>query len=539
MSHKDVIRRVGAWPVLALFAFTLATSQVVTAAADPTLDVKASTADHSKFEELQLPFASGPEVTAACLNCHTEASKQLHKTTHWSWAFDNPITGQQLGKKNVINNFCVATATNWPRCTSCHIGYGWKDEKFDFTSEKNVDCLVCHDTTGTYKKFPAGAGHPAYKAKKFPPKKGKLFEPPDLNKVAQSVGNPTRQNCGACHFFGGGGDAVKHGDLDSSMFNPKRELDVHMGTDGLDFTCQTCHSTGSHEVAGSRYVTKSVDKEGVDVPGRGDQSRATCESCHGMRPHPEESNVKLNDHTDKVACQTCHIPEFARGNKRTKTWWDWSKAGAKGPNGKKIEKDANGDVTHHFKKGEFRWESNVVPTYRWFDGEIKYTLLGEKIDPSGVVPINGIKGDYNDPDSRIWPFKVMRGKQPYDTVNQILAVPHLFGKDDTAFWKNFDWGKALTTGLQARGQQFSGEYDFVETEYFWPITHMVATKEEALGCDACHARDGRLAGVNGFYMPGRDRYEWLDTIGWLLAGLALLGVLGHGLLRVFLHGRQK
>ena len=26
-----------------------------------------------------------------------------------------------------------------------HIGYGWKDNSFDFKSEANVDCLVCHD----------------------------------------------------------------------------------------------------------------------------------------------------------------------------------------------------------------------------------------------------------------------------------------------------------------------------------------------------------------------------------------------------------
>ncbi len=43
-----------------------------------------STADHSKFEELQQDFKSGPEVTQACLSCHTEAAKQLHKTTHWT-----------------------------------------------------------------------------------------------------------------------------------------------------------------------------------------------------------------------------------------------------------------------------------------------------------------------------------------------------------------------------------------------------------------------------------------------------------------------
>ena len=81
-----------------------------------------STADHSKFKELQGPFANGPEVTKACLACHTEAAKQLHKTTHWKWEFYNELTNQKLGKRTVVNNFCVAVATNWPRCTSCHIG---------------------------------------------------------------------------------------------------------------------------------------------------------------------------------------------------------------------------------------------------------------------------------------------------------------------------------------------------------------------------------------------------------------------------------
>ncbi len=494
-----------------------------------------STADHSKFEALQKDFAIGPEVTAACLDCHTEAAKQLHKTTHWTWAFNNELTGQELGKRNVVNNFCVATATNWPRCTSCHIGYGWKDESFDLTSEKNVDCLACHDTTGTYKKFPTGSGHPAYEDKEF---SGKLFKAVDLKKVAQSVGQPTRQTCGACHFYGGGGNGVKHGDLDSSMANPDKDLDVHMDADGLNFTCQRCHQTGSHQVAGSRYVTKAVDREGIVVPGKTTDLKATCESCHGMRPHPDSANAKLNDHTDKLACTTCHVPEYARGGFKTKMWWDWSTAGQKKDGKGLIKKDADGYPTYHFKKGDFVWEDNVVPEYAWFDGEVRYTLLGDPIDVADVVPINTIGGSPNDPDSRIWPFKVMRGRQPYDTVNQVIGVPHLFGKDEDAFWKSFDWGKALENGLMARGIKFSGEYDFLSTEYYWPITHMVAPKEKSLACDSCHSHDGRMAGIPGIYMTGRDRFGWLDQAGWALVLLTLAGVLGHAAVRVVTRNRR-
>ncbi|MET0054414.1 MAG: cytochrome C, partial [Candidatus Thiodiazotropha sp. 6PLUC10] len=86
-----------------------------------------STADHTKFEALQQNFESGPEVTKACLSCHTEASKQIHKTLHWNWKFTHPDTGQELGKKKIVNSFCGSIVTNYARCTSCHIGYGWKD----------------------------------------------------------------------------------------------------------------------------------------------------------------------------------------------------------------------------------------------------------------------------------------------------------------------------------------------------------------------------------------------------------------------------
>ena len=148
---------------------------------------KTTTADHSKFKELQKTFASGPEVTKACLACHTEAAKQVHRTKHWTWEFLNPDSSQRLGKKNVINNFCISVASNYAFCTACHVGYGWKDDNFDFTSEANVDCLVCHDTTGKYRKLPGLAGHPAYKEMELPPGSGKFVKPVDLTEVAQKI----------------------------------------------------------------------------------------------------------------------------------------------------------------------------------------------------------------------------------------------------------------------------------------------------------------------------------------------------------------
>ena len=244
-----------------------------------------STADHSKFKELQRPFQSGPEVTKACLTCHTEAAKQIHQTQHWKWEYVNPGTGQTLGKRHVINNFCTSVSSNYKSCASCHIGYGL-DDKFDFASQENVDCLVCHDATGKYKK-PAGfSGHPVTKDTEFPPGSGKIVRGIDLQTIAQKVGKTRRETCGTCHFYGGGGDAVKHGDLDSSLDRPDKALDVHMDAEGNNFTCATCHKTEGHQVPGSRYAPTAMDKGGAHIRGKADSTNpATCQACHGQAPH--------------------------------------------------------------------------------------------------------------------------------------------------------------------------------------------------------------------------------------------------------------
>ncbi len=493
----------------------------------------ASTADHSQFEELQQEFATGPEVTAACLRCHTEAAAQIHETLHWTWEYVNPDTGQELGKKNVINNYCVAIDSNEPRCTSCHVGYGYANDEFDFTSENNVDCLVCHDTTGDYKKFPVGAGHPVYETKEFPPGSGKMWEPLDLANIAQNVGATSRNTCGACHFYGGGGAAVKHGDLDPTMANPSYELDVHMSPDGENFTCATCHVEDSHSVSGSRYQAIGKDTHGVDLPAS-DGNPATCESCHGLRPMQDE---QLNDHVDQIACQTCHIPTYAR-EMQTKMWWDWSTAGRKDAEGKGIvEKDDNGWVTYDTKKGDFVWEKNVTPEYIWFNGTVTYTNLEPFADGAETVPINVLHGGPDDPDSRIWPVKLFKGIQPYDSGNNTLAVPHLFGKDENAYWKSYDWGLALEAGMAAYGADYSGEYGWIETEMLWPLNHMIAPKEQAVSCESCH-EDGLLDGMEGVYMPGRDHNELVHNTGVGLAWLAVVGIVVHGGFR-FRNGRKN
>lgn len=425
------------------------------------------------------PFKNGPAVTKKCLECHDKQAKDFMKTAHWTWSEKQKVKGKDVmvGKKNAINNFCVSLTSNWPRCTSCHAGYGWKDGNFDFTKAENVDCLICHDTTGTYKKFPAGAGHPAYQGdnKMF---LGKPWTAEvDLVKVAQAVGKPSRNNCGSCHFFGGGGDHVKHGDIDSSLAKPTAEVDVHMGK--LNFNCQTCHKTKDHAIPGESLLVS-----------QGEGLRVKCTDCHKAEPH---KNAIYNKHAKKVACQTCHIPAFAK-EMATKTSWDWSTAGKDMKDIPVVKIDGKDYKLYDKMKGTMEWGKNVVPSYYWYNGTAERVLPGDKIDPKGVVAINKPNGSRNDPKSKLMPFKMMKGMQPYDSVNNTLAVINTFGPptSESAYWVKYDWDKAIAAGMKAADQPYSGKYDFVSTTMVWQINHMVSPKDKSLKCGDCHGEKGRL-----------------------------------------------
>lgn len=499
-----------------------------------------STADHGKFEALKGPFADGREVTRACLECHTEAGHQFMKNIHWTWTYENEKTAQTLGKKHLVNTFCTNARGNEGMCAQCHAGYGWKDSSFDFSNQDNIDCVVCHDRTGTYYKTPNSTGSKACSI---------MFEdkqPIQWDKVAQSVGMPARENCGGCHFYGGGGDGVKHGDLDSSLIHPDRELDVHMDEHGPNFACTSCHVTDKHIWAGSRYDMIAHDTEGTGKPGQR-RDVATCESCHGNAPHDSAGlkGIKLDNHVDRIACQTCHIPEMARGGVATMVNWDWRTAGkTKNGEGYKEKNYTQGDGKHRatYKsiKGSFEYGENLVPHYAWFDGQMQYTTIDTNFDPvSGPVEINRFDGSADDPASRIWPFKRMHTVQPYDKINNTLVYMHLWGDDEDAYWGNYDLGRAIAVGMEKNEMPYSGEYGFVDTYSYWPITHMVAPKEEALACDDCHAEQGRLNGVTGVYVPGSGTNPLLNRIALGLIGLLLLGIVVHASVRVLFGKRGE
>lgn len=470
--------------------------------------------DHSMFTILKKDFKSPHEVTAACLSCHNKRGEEMMKTAHFLWEREEYIEGRGIvktGKKNLINNFCVSIGSSEELCNKCHAGYGYGDNTFDFTDQKNIDCLVCHDNSGTYAKMDQASGYP--------------IDTIDLSHASQHVGLPQMENCGSCHFLGGGGNNVKHGDLEMALLTADSEVDVHMGYDGTNMACTECHTAENHDIKGKMYSVSSMNR-----------GRASCTDCHSEQPHRDGN---LDGHVLKVSCQTCHIPTYAKVN-ATITHWDWSTAG-KLKDGKSFTiDDEDGNHLYYSKKGNFTWGKNLEPEYVWFNGTADHYFLGETIDTSEVVNINTLNGNYQDTESKIIPVKIHRAKQMYDTKTMQLMAPALHGpKGSGAFWSDFDWDAAAKKGMDYVGLEYSGEYAFTDTKMYWPVNHMVSKADQALSCTECHSKNGRLAELTDFYLPGRDSNPFIEKGGSSLILLTFLGVIGHGLLRILSKFKKK
>jgi octaheme c-type cytochrome (tetrathionate reductase family) len=412
------------------------------------------TPDHSKL--VTVTEKDTPQhVTAHCLDCHDRVGGDVLKSAHWNWKGLTPfISGHEhenIGLSEMIDNYTITMLPNLVETWSFHIGYSPNGGRFDPANTRNIDCLVCHDTTGNYRKDEKRNGLPA--------------ENIDLVEIAQKVGRPSRANCGLCHFNVGGGPNVKHGDLEPSFDSPSADMDVHMGM--VDMRCQDCHKTEAHRIAGMSFAAPVTE------------GRVTCEKCHGDHPHGITGYLSrhLDDHVRAISCEACHIPFFAVQTP-TLLSTDYSAAGQDKPGAL----DDHGMPMYDRKRGGLTWGKRVVPEYRWFDGNRKSYVLGDTIDPSSEVELNAPLGAKHIPESRIFPFKVHTAVQPYDKEKEALVAV----KFKDGYWQHFDWNRAIKEGMDLVGQEYSGQYGFVKTRMYTSIHHGVVPATEALGCSDCH-----------------------------------------------------
>jgi hypothetical protein len=294
-----------------------------------------------------------------------------------------------------------------------------------------------------------------------------------------SFGAITTTNCGSCHFDRRRQWCQAATWMKACISHGKPDV---LGGD-LDFQCTDCHLTKDHQILGrllaDNYTIQSTEQ-------------VSCTQCHVDQKHSDE---RLNAHLDAVACQTCHIPAVALEDP-TKVVWDWSKAGQSGR--------ADDHFTYLKIKGEFLYEKNYKPEYLWFNGSNGYRyLLGDKINSDGITYINKPAGNIQDPNAKIFPFKLHKAIQPYDRINDYLLQPITSGKD--GFWTDFNWDTAFGLASPFTGLNYSGEYAFTETYMYWPTTHMVQPVAHTPQCTDCHSN--WPPGLVSARIPG-DPMEW-------------------------------
>jgi hypothetical protein len=528
---------------------------------------------------------TGPEVCVAChegeaRDMHGSVHYQQNGLTDYVTNIDG--LGGERGfdfAATGINTYC-GTHENSPRftCAGCHVGNGrfpktpdqmnfplFPFEFEDLTVEQqdelaNIDCLTCHQEV--YKRFPdpsAGfedlvlenvalnsngllvestgstvirtslEGIPVVNDHDSDGRFDFLFVPADPTnpllegipaglmsitglQAAQTVHPTTRKSCLNCHAGAAGADGAKRGDLNSLMANPSITLDRHMSPAGSDMTCSDCHSAGNHRMLGRGLDLRPNDVPPATSTPAGDQF--ACTACHtASTVHNAVTNgATFARHVAKVACQTCHIPTYGKGV-ATEVYRDWQ----------------DPHVSQTACNGRGGWlpaeskDSNLVPSYAWFDGTSEVYYLGESLVDVPTVPLaadvaatfqasagpSAVNFDVNDPafvlgvsaaivdgsgainkalgaknpDAKIYPMKEHWGKLARHNDSNALI-----GHSTYEFFRTGDFDYAVEQGMAQSG--LTGSYDVVPVHTFQTINHGVEPKANALGannaCGTCH-----------------------------------------------------
>jgi hypothetical protein len=304
-----------------------------------------------------------------------------------------------------------------------------------------------------------------------------------MDEAARSVHRPVRSNCLQCHAKAGGGDAVKRGDLSLAHSNTSdSSFDVHMATSGADLVCQDCHTFTDHRVAGRGSDLRPTDSTAV----------LECTNCHADMARGEHEGSTLDRHTARVACQTCHIPVYAKdaadsaATEATEVHRVW------------LETHSSSAPFHPVMEKR----NDLVPEYRFWNRLSDNSLLGDvaAIDSdTGRYPTSRPVGDVADPDSKLYAFKYKTAQQPIS-----LSTGQLVALDTSVYFATGDADAATQQGLVNMGLDATEPYSWVETDTFQMLNHEVGPSDRALECADCHGGTARmdLQGDLGYALKG-------------------------------------
>lgn len=419
----------------------------------------------------------------------------MHGSVHYQLSGDTPnvtnITGTAGKNDGAINTYCGTIITSrWVTCANCHTGYGQRPQSSATTEQlNNIDCLMCHQDD--YGRTPAGPyediaavdefGQPRTIQVPVEDENGFFFMPDETAmsitalEAARTVHATTRTTCLRCHAYASESDGGKRGDISSVTANPPLASDVHMSPQGQDYVCADCHDAGNHQVYG----------RGLDLRPNDVAADYSCENCHTSTPHG--SDERLNTHTTHVACQTCHISTFAK-DASTEISRDWTNS---------VYSATALDGQGGWKPAEVR-DSNIIPTYQWFDGTSEVYILGQvpALNSSGQYALGLPLGDVTSADAKLYPMK------EHTSVSAMLdATGEIIPHSSFTYYTTGDFDLAIADGMTQAGM--SGSYTIVDIHTYQTINHGVEPATESLACGDCHDELG----------TGEPRLD-LSTLGY-------------------------
>jgi len=449
-------------------------------------------------EHLAITQYDGP---ATCVGCHQTEAQEMFGSLHYQITGPTPnvpnISGNSGKGDTAFNTYCGATvSSDRIACWSCHVAYG-KPPQATMTTEQlnNIDCLMCHQDV--YKRKPSGP----FQAVTFTDYTGVshtwsfpvtdalggfdlVMDEANMTitalQAAQTVHRPTRNTCLRCHANAAGSDGAKRGDLSSVSVNPPLTSDVHLSPQGANHTCQDCHLTQNHHMMG----------RGLDLRANDRPERLTCMLCHTSAPH---SDARRNNHAVHIACQTCHIPKYAK-DMATEVARDWNRpvwaASLFGGQG-------------GFKPEETR-AGTLTPTYAWFDGTSNVYALGQTAvqNAAGQYELGAPIGSVKSPVSQIYPMKEHVSNSALHT-----ATGQLIAHSTYKYFVTGDFNAAVADGMQWAG--LSGAWTMVPVHTYQTINHGVEPAANALGCGQCHQQ---------YAAGGTVRMDLQGKLGYALKG---------------------
>ena len=315
-------------------------------------------------------------------------------------------------------------------CGQCHIGgqyqapLGEMMPLYSTTQEEKdaIDCLICHAVAYDMNQKQVVVDDNGLK--RWSQDRSML--------AALSVTTPTAQACLRCHQHNFGGD-IYIDPTDSSFMESlantgkERPRVLHPGSKrGTPYSpswdvharaglsCIECHLTQGHYIAKGTHTTTMMANDLPDV-------EVTCENCHDSEPHEQvgEQAPYLNQHSELIACQTCHIPTLHTDNV---TMRDFSKTVFEEHPGIYIYTDSVK-------------ESLPGPgiEYRWWNGDA--TFLGNPIgdNPNGsdqyrFYTANRVWPEYTSYDYDTWYDEVMRPIAKSGRPSKLYAMKKFNGK---------------------------------------------------------------------------------------------------------------